>query len=190
MISIAAQPLPPVEYPVILFEDLVPPITDLFSQIGKNLQSSVNISYFFHLWFLGSKDILLSGYKSSCSYFCMNGSSRHSQTCLCRCRQNIGLNPTPWVGFEAASSSLIKYNAGISLNKPDFSPGLMMREFESFSNDNNSFTIGRSRSIDPFITVKGGKAGMVVQREWRPKFLTTLLAEKGMLQPHYVLSSL
>ncbi|KAJ6330851.1 hypothetical protein OIU76_009446 [Salix suchowensis] len=54
---------------------------------------------------------------------------------------SIGLNPTPLlelsaaigsgnlslggeVGFDTASSSFIKYNAGIGMNKPDFSAAL------------------------------------------------------------------
>ncbi|CAH2069628.1 unnamed protein product [Thlaspi arvense] len=136
---------------------------------------------------------------------------------------SIGLNPTPLldlsatigsqtvclggeVGFDTASSSLTKYNAGFSLNKPDFSAALMLEDkgeslratyvhtvnpttsvgaelIRRFSNDdNNSFTIGSCHSVDPFTTVKArfsisGKAGMVVQREWRPKSLITFSAE-------------
>ncbi|KAF8093802.1 hypothetical protein N665_0377s0014 [Sinapis alba] len=135
---------------------------------------------------------------------------------------SIGLNPTPLldlsatigsqtvslggeVGFDTASSSLTKYNAGISFNKPDFSAALMLEDkgeslratyvhtvnpttsvgaelIRRFTNHANSFTIGSSYSVDPFTTVKtrlsnNGKAGMVVQREWRPKSLITLSAE-------------
>lgn len=56
---------------------------------------------------------------------------------------SIGLNPTPIlelsaaigskdlslggeVGFDTASASFTKYNAGISLNKPDFSAALLL----------------------------------------------------------------
>lgn len=56
---------------------------------------------------------------------------------------SIGLNPSPVlelsaaigskdlslggeVGFDTASSSFIKYNAGISLNKPDYSAALLL----------------------------------------------------------------
>uniref|UniRef100_A0A0D2ZUY3 Mitochondrial outer membrane protein porin 4 n=1 Tax=Brassica oleracea var. oleracea TaxID=109376 RepID=A0A0D2ZUY3_BRAOL len=74
------------------------------------------------------------------------------------------------VGFDTASSLLTKYNAGIGFNKPDFFAALMF------------FTIGSSYSLDPFTTVKArlsnnGKAGMVVQSEWRPKSLVTLSDE-------------
>ncbi|KAG2333272.1 hypothetical protein Bca4012_017078 [Brassica carinata] len=135
---------------------------------------------------------------------------------------SIGLNPTPLldlsatigsqtvslggeVGFDTASSSLTKYNAGIGFNKPDFSAALMLEDkgeslratyvhtvnpttsvgaelIRRFTNHANSFTIGSSYSVDPFTTVKtrlsnNGKAGMVIQREWRPKSLITLSAE-------------
>ncbi|KAH0859861.1 hypothetical protein HID58_088122 [Brassica napus] len=78
------------------------------------------------------------------------------------------------VGFDTASSLLTKYNAGIGFNKPDFFAALMFHD--------NSFTIGSSYSLDPFTTVKArlsnnGKAGMVVQSEWRPKSLVTLSDE-------------
>ncbi|KAG2297285.1 hypothetical protein Bca52824_043954 [Brassica carinata] len=124
---------------------------------------------------------------------------------------SIGLNPTPLldlsatigsqtvslggeVGFDTASSSLTKYNAGISFNKPDFSAALMLEDkgeslratyvhtvnpttsvgaelIRRFSNHANSFTIG--------LLLRGFfyNAGMVVQREWRPKSLITLSAE-------------
>ncbi|ESQ42653.1 hypothetical protein EUTSA_v10014362mg [Eutrema salsugineum] len=135
---------------------------------------------------------------------------------------SIGLNPTPLldlsatigsqavclggeVGFDTASSSLTKYNAGIGFNKPNFSAALILEDkgeslratyvhtvnptisvgaelIRRFSNDNNSFTIGSSHSVDRFTTVKtrlstSGKAGMVAQREWRPKSLITFSAE-------------
>lgn len=135
---------------------------------------------------------------------------------------SIGLNPTPLldlsatigsqtlclggeVSFDTASSTLTKYNAGIGLNKPDFSAALVLEDkgeslratyvhtvnpttsvgaemIRRFSDDNNSFSIGSSHSVDPLTTVKArfsnsGKAGMVVQREWRPKSLITVSAE-------------
>ncbi|VVB17734.1 unnamed protein product [Arabis nemorensis] len=135
---------------------------------------------------------------------------------------SIGLNPTPLldlsatigsqtvclggeVGFDTASSTLTKYNAGIGINKPDYSAALILEDkgeslraayvhavnpttsfgaelIQRFSNYNNSFTIGSSHFLDSFTTVKtrisdSGKAGMVVQREWRPKSLITLSAE-------------
>ncbi|CAN7067189.1 unnamed protein product [Brassica rapa subsp. trilocularis] len=103
------------------------------------------------------------------------------------------------VGFDTASSLLAKYNAGIGFNKPDFSAALMLLRgtyahtvnpttsvgaelIRHFSSHDNSFIIGSSYSLDPFTTVKArlsnnGKAGMVVQSEWRPKSLITLSAE-------------
>ncbi|CAN7140134.1 hypothetical protein IGI04_040789 [Brassica rapa subsp. trilocularis] len=109
------------------------------------------------------------------------------------------------VGFDTASSLLAKYNAGIGFNKPDFSAALMLEDkgeslrgtyahtvnpttsvgaelIRHFSSHDNSFIIGSSYSLDPFTTVKArlsnnGKAGMVVQSEWRPKSLITLSAE-------------
>ena len=56
---------------------------------------------------------------------------------------SIGLNPAPLlelsgafgskdvsfggeIGFDTSSSSFIKYNAGISLNKPDYSAALLL----------------------------------------------------------------
>ncbi|KAK0570913.1 hypothetical protein LWI29_008350 [Acer saccharum] len=135
---------------------------------------------------------------------------------------SIGLNPTPLlelsaavgskdlslggeVGFDTASSSFIKYNAGIGLNRPDFSAALLLTDkgqalkasyvhavdpFTSvaaemthrFSTYENSFTIGSSHAVDPFTMVKtrlsdGGKVAMLCQREWRPKSLVTFSAE-------------
>ncbi|CAF1766533.1 unnamed protein product [Brassica napus] len=101
------------------------------------------------------------------------------------------------VGFDTASSLLTKYNAGIGFNKPDFFAALMLATYvhkvnpttsvgaeliRHFSSHDNSFTIGSSYSLDPFTTVKArlsnnGKAGMVVQSEWRPKSLVTLSDE-------------
>ncbi|KAK2646327.1 hypothetical protein Ddye_021522 [Dipteronia dyeriana] len=135
---------------------------------------------------------------------------------------SIGLNPTPLlelsaaigskdlslggeVGFDTASSSFIKYNSGIGLNRPDFSAALLLTDkgqalkasyvhavnpFTSvaaemthrFSTYENSFTIGSSHAIDPLTVVKtrlsdGGKVAMLCQREWRPKSLVTFSAE-------------
>ncbi|XP_010536913.1 PREDICTED: mitochondrial outer membrane protein porin 4-like [Tarenaya hassleriana] len=134
----------------------------------------------------------------------------------------IGLNPTPLldlsatigsqdlclggeVGFDSASASLTKYNAGIALNKLDFSAALILADkgetlkasyvhtvnpttaigaelTHRFSSYNNNFTVGSSHAMDPFTVLKtrfsdNGKAGMVVQREWRPKSLITFSAE-------------
>ncbi|CAH8382936.1 unnamed protein product [Eruca vesicaria subsp. sativa] len=94
------------------------------------------------------------------------------------------------VGFDTASSSLTKYNAEIGFNKADFSVALVLGEYTSYLRPHGEsnhirwciFSIGSSYSLDPFTTVKArlsnnGKAGMVVQSEWRPKSLITLSAE-------------
>lgn len=51
-----------------------------------------------------------------------------------------------------------------------------------FSTYENSFTLGSSHVIDPFNVVKtrfsdNGKAGLLWQREWRPKSLITVSTE-------------
>ncbi|KAK9274478.1 hypothetical protein L1049_022081 [Liquidambar formosana] len=137
---------------------------------------------------------------------------------------SIGLNPTPLlelsaaigskdlslggeVGFDTASASFTKYNAGISFNKPDFSAALFLTDkgqtlkasyFHSlkphdettvaaemthrFSTYENSFTIGSSHKVDPYTMIKtrfsdNGKVATLCQREWRPKSLITISAE-------------
>ncbi|XP_015873312.3 mitochondrial outer membrane protein porin 4 [Ziziphus jujuba] len=135
---------------------------------------------------------------------------------------SIGLNPSPVlelsaaigskdlslggeVGFDTASSSFIKYNAGISLNKPDYSAALLLTEkgqalkasyihqvdsfntvaaelTHRFTNNENNFTIGSSHVVDPLTVVKSrfsdnGKYALLYQREWRPKSLITFAAE-------------
>ncbi|KAJ4959417.1 hypothetical protein NE237_026528 [Protea cynaroides] len=111
------------------------------------------------------------------------------------------------VGFDPASLSLIKYNAGIGLNKPDFSAALVLGDkgktlkasyihlvnpvnetyiaaemIHRFSTYKNSFTIGSSHSLDPYTVIKtrfceNGKFAMLCQREWRPKSLVTFTVE-------------
>ncbi|XP_022987370.1 mitochondrial outer membrane protein porin 4 [Cucurbita maxima] len=137
---------------------------------------------------------------------------------------SIGLHPSPLlefsaaigsknfslggdVGFDTTSASFTKYNAGISLNKPDFSAALILTDrgralkasyihsldprnetmvaaemTHRFSTLENSFTIGSSHVLDPVTLIKTrfsdkGKAAMLYQREWRPKSLVTLSAE-------------
>ncbi|KAB2604844.1 mitochondrial outer membrane protein porin 4 [Pyrus ussuriensis x Pyrus communis] len=111
------------------------------------------------------------------------------------------------IGFDTTSSLLTKYNAGISFNKPDFSAALLLMDkgqtlkasyihavdslngttvaaelTHRFSTYENSFTLGSSHVIDPFNVVKtrfsdNGKAGLLWQREWRPKSLITVSTE-------------
>jgi len=137
---------------------------------------------------------------------------------------SIGLNPNPLlelsaaigskdlslgaeVGFDTASASFTKYNAGIGLNKPDYSAALLLTDkgetlkasyvhfvnpvngstvaaemSHRFSSNENSFTIGSSHAVDPQTLVKtrfsdNGKVAMLCQREWRPKSLITVSAE-------------
>lgn len=135
---------------------------------------------------------------------------------------SIGLNPTPALDFNAAignenislggemafdtaSASLTKYNAGVTINKPDFSAALILMDkgqtlnisyfhivnpstavaaemIHRFSSYENRFTIGSSHVVDPTTSVKtrlsdNGKVGMLCQREWRPKSLVTFSAE-------------
>ncbi|KAL6977727.1 Mitochondrial outer membrane protein porin 4 [Sarracenia purpurea var. burkii] len=109
--------------------------------------------------------------------------------------------------FDTASSSFTKYNAGIGFNNTDISAALILMDkgqslkasyihsvnpangtevaaemIHRFSTFENSFTIGSSRKIDPFTTIKAklsnnGKVAMLCQREWRPKSLITVSAE-------------
>ncbi|CAI9098518.1 OLC1v1035183C1 [Oldenlandia corymbosa var. corymbosa] len=137
---------------------------------------------------------------------------------------SIGLNPSPLldvaaaigtkdiaiggtVGFDTATSSFTKYDAGISLNKPDFSAAVILTDkgqtlkasyvhtinpfngnevgvemIHRFSTYENSFSIGSSHRIDPLTAVKAkffdnGKVAMLCQREWRPKSFVTVSAE-------------
>lgn len=137
---------------------------------------------------------------------------------------SIGLNPTPLlevavavgskdiaiggeIGFETASSSFTKCNAGISFNKPDFSAALILTDkgqtlkasylhavnpvngteiaaemTHRLSTFENSFSIGSVHKVDPLTSVKtrfsdNGKVAILSQREWRPKSLVTFSAE-------------
>ncbi|KAL2928929.1 Mitochondrial outer membrane protein porin 4 [Bienertia sinuspersici] len=135
---------------------------------------------------------------------------------------SVGLNPTPTLdcnaaigneeislggemAFNTASASFIKYNAGITFNKPDFSAALILMDkgqtlkasyfhivdpstavaaemTHRFSSYENGFTIGSSHVVDPITVVKTrfsdtGKVGMLWQREWRPKSLITFSGE-------------
>lgn len=137
---------------------------------------------------------------------------------------SIGLNPNPLlelsatigskelslggeVAFDTASASFIKYNAGISLNKHDYSAALLLTDkgqalkasyihyvdskngttvaaelIHRFSSYQNNFSIGSSHAIDPFTIVKtrlsdNGKIATLLQREWRPKSLITFSTE-------------
>ncbi|KAG8367714.1 hypothetical protein BUALT_Bualt16G0101700 [Buddleja alternifolia] len=137
---------------------------------------------------------------------------------------SIGLNPTPLleiaaaigskdvaiggeIGFNSASSSFTKCNAGISFNKPDFTAALILTDkgqtvkasyvhlvnpltgtevaaemTHRLSSFENSFSIGSVHKVDPLTSVKtrfsdNGKVAILSQREWRPKSIATFSAE-------------
>ncbi|KAK6944222.1 Eukaryotic porin/Tom40 [Dillenia turbinata] len=139
---------------------------------------------------------------------------------------SIGLNPTPHlelaaaignmdlslggeIGFDTASASFTKYNAGVSFNNPDYSVALMLIDkgqtvkasyihslplngttvaaemIHRLSSYENSFTIGSSHAIDPLTTLKTrfsdkGKVAMLLQHEWRPKSQITFSAQHDL----------
>ncbi|KAK4481843.1 hypothetical protein RD792_012754 [Penstemon davidsonii] len=128
---------------------------------------------------------------------------------------SIGLNPTPLlevsaaigykdvgiggeIGFDTASSSFIKCNAGISINKPDFSAALILTDkgqtvkasyvqsvnpvtgtevavemSHKVSRLENSFSIGSVHKVNPLTLIKtrfsnNGKIAILSQHKWRP----------------------
>ncbi|XP_072987894.1 mitochondrial outer membrane protein porin 6 [Typha latifolia] len=111
------------------------------------------------------------------------------------------------VGFDSASASFAKYNAGIGYNKPDLSAALILADkgetlkasyvhlvnpkngaavaaevTHRFSTNENNFTIGSFYALDPLTTVKTrfsntGKVAALCQHQWRPKSFVTLSAE-------------
>lgn len=136
----------------------------------------------------------------------------------------IGLTPTPLlefsgaigtkelslgaeVGFDSTSASFTKYNAGIGLNKEDFSASILLADkgetlrasymhvvnpfsgaavaaemVHRFNTLDNSFTFGSSHNLDPLTKLKtrfsnNGKVAVLCQHEWRPKSSVTLSAE-------------
>ncbi|XP_057968596.1 mitochondrial outer membrane protein porin 4 isoform X2 [Malania oleifera] len=146
---------------------------------------------------------------------------RHQHAAI---NSSIGLNPSPLlelagafgtkdlslggeIGFDTASASFTKYNAGISFSKPDFSAALILMDkgqrlkasyvhsviplegtivvaemIHGLSTYGNSFTLGSSHAVDPYTVVKtrfsdNGQVAMLCQREWRPKSLITFSAE-------------
>ncbi|GAB4853577.1 hypothetical protein Ancab_017768 [Ancistrocladus abbreviatus] len=118
------------------------------------------------------------------------------------------------VGFDTVSASFTKYNAGISINKPDFSAALIVMDkgqavkasyfhavnplkgtavaaemIHRFSNYENTFTIGSSHAVDPITLIKtrfsdNGKMAMLCQREWRPKSQIALSVEYDTKAAH------
>ncbi|MQL81401.1 hypothetical protein Taro_013876 [Colocasia esculenta] len=136
----------------------------------------------------------------------------------------IGLTPTPSlefaaaigsrelnvgaeIGFDTASASFTKYNAGIGLNKDDFSASLILADkgetlkasyihnvdpnkgtavaaemINRLNTYENTFTLGSSHSLTPFTSLKtrfssNGKLAVLCSQEWRPNSRVTLSAE-------------
>lgn len=111
------------------------------------------------------------------------------------------------VGFDTASGSFTKYNAGLSYNSLDFSTSLTVNEkgdqlsasyyhlvnplfstavgaelARRLSTEENTLTFGMQHALDPLTTVKArvdnyGKASALIQHEWRPKSLITISTE-------------
>eukprot|EP00268_Persea_americana_P000891 TRINITY_DN10278_c0_g1_i1.p1 TRINITY_DN10278_c0_g1~~TRINITY_DN10278_c0_g1_i1.p1 ORF type:complete len:277 (+),score=56.95 TRINITY_DN10278_c0_g1_i1:238-1068(+) len=137
---------------------------------------------------------------------------------------SIGLTPTPRlelaatvgskdlcfgaeIGFDTASASFTKYNAGIGFDKQDFSASLILADkgetlkasyihnidpikrsavaaemTHKFTTYENRFNIGGSQALDHFTTLKArlndsGKVAILCQRVWRPKSVVTFSAE-------------
>ncbi|XP_074555812.1 mitochondrial outer membrane protein porin 6 [Curcuma longa] len=137
---------------------------------------------------------------------------------------SIGLTPTPLlefaaaigsrelslgaeIGFDSASASFTKYNAGIGFNKHDFSAALILTDkgetlkasyihvlnpvngvavaaemAHKFNTHENSFAIGSSHNLNPLTTIKtqfnnSGKSAVLCQRQWRPKSFLTVAVE-------------
>ncbi|KAG2310789.1 hypothetical protein Bca52824_022346 [Brassica carinata] len=89
---------------------------------------------------------------------------------------SIILDPTPLLELSATNGSQTLCLGG------EVSVDTASSSLNQFSSHKNSFTIGSSYSLGPFTTVKdrlsnNGKAGMVVQSEWRMKSPVTLSAE-------------
>ncbi|KAH7405312.1 hypothetical protein KP509_15G065100 [Ceratopteris richardii] len=137
---------------------------------------------------------------------------------------NVGLTPSPLteisavvgnkgvtfggeIGFDTASGSLTKYDAGLSFTKPDFTAALFLVDkadtvkfsylhtlspltnstvaaeiAHSISKDENTFSVGGLYMLDPLTTVKGrlshnGRIAALIQHEWQPKSLVTISGE-------------
>ncbi|CAL9113792.1 unnamed protein product [Musa acuminata var. zebrina] len=171
---------------------------------------------------------LLAGAKTSLSFKIPDQKSGkldvHYLHDLVAFNSSIGLTPTPLlefaaaigsreltlgaeIGFDSASASFTKYNAGLGFNKHDFSVALMLTDkgetlkasyihvlnpingaavaaemIHKFNTNENGFTIGSSHNVDSLTMVKtrfsnSGKAAVLCQHQWRPKSFITLSAE-------------
>ncbi|XP_057481642.1 mitochondrial outer membrane protein porin of 36 kDa [Actinidia eriantha] len=111
------------------------------------------------------------------------------------------------LSFDTATGNFTKCNAGLSFSKSDLIASLILNNkgealtasyyhtvssltntavgaelAHSFSNNENTLTIGTQHALDPLTTVKArlnnyGKASALVQHEWRPKSLFTISGE-------------
>lgn len=111
------------------------------------------------------------------------------------------------VGYDTASGSFTKYNAGIGIAKPEFSVAIILADkgdtlkasylhvvnplantsvaaeiSRSFSENKNTFTVGSSYALDPITTVKTrlnnhGKLGALLQHQFMPKSVLNLSGE-------------
>lgn len=109
-------------------------------------------------------------------------------------------------GYETASGSFTKYNAGISVTKPDSSASIILADkgdtlkasyvhhsdqlnragvaeiTRNFSTNENTFTVGASYAVDPLTVVKArlnnhGRLGALLQHELKPKSILTISGE-------------
>ncbi|RWR82924.1 mitochondrial outer membrane protein porin 2-like protein [Cinnamomum micranthum f. kanehirae] len=109
-------------------------------------------------------------------------------------------------GYETATGSFSKYNAGISVTKPDSSASIILADkgdtlkasyvhqldhlksvgvaeiTRRFSSNENTFTIGGSYAVDPLTVLKTrlnnhGKLGALLQHELKPKSVLTISGE-------------
>lgn len=110
-------------------------------------------------------------------------------------------------GYETSSSTLTKYNAGISITKPESFAAVILGDkgdtikasyvqnldqskrtaavgeiTRRFSTNENTFTVGGSVAVDPLTVVKmrlnnHGKLGTVLQHELIPKSVLTISSE-------------
>lgn len=111
------------------------------------------------------------------------------------------------VSFDTGSGVFTKYNAGLGLNKPEFSAALLILDkgetlkasylhnvnsdtkttvaaeiLHKLSTSDTTFTVGSSYALDPLTTVKTrlnnhGKLGALLQHEFRPKSTVTFSTE-------------
>ncbi|KAJ4711275.1 Mitochondrial outer membrane protein porin [Melia azedarach] len=111
------------------------------------------------------------------------------------------------LSFDTATGNFTKFNAGLSYSHTDLIAALTLNDkgdtlnasyyhivspltntavgaelTHSFSNNDNTLTIGTQHALDPLTTVKArvnnyGKASALIQHEWRPKSLFTISGE-------------